>query len=115
MRPSGDGVRVYSSYRFCALGCFCFLGLASAGGTNIAAIIAATKTAAITAPVQVRPRLASHAYNRRRRVPAEGHFRPKLLADIGGGMIPPWDAIVVSNEHQTCSQPRRSETVLHRQ
>ena len=41
------------------------------------------------------------------------HFCPKLLADSGGGMIPPWDAM--SNRHQTCSRPRRSETVLHRQ
>jgi hypothetical protein len=46
MRPSSDGVRVCSSYRFCALGRFCFLGRASAGSTDIAAIIAATRTAA---------------------------------------------------------------------
>ena len=34
------------------------------------------------------------------------HFRPKLLADIGGGMIPPWDA--KSHRHQTCSRPNSS-------
>jgi hypothetical protein len=36
MRPSSDGVRVCSSYRFRALGCFCFLGRASAGSSNVA-------------------------------------------------------------------------------
>jgi hypothetical protein len=40
---------------------------------------------------------------------------PKLLAEMGDGTIPPWDVIVVSSRHQTCSRPRRSETLLHRQ
>ena len=28
--------------------------------------------------------------------PPGEHFRPKLLADVGGGTMPSWDAIVVS-------------------
>ena len=49
------------------------------------------------------------------RVPAGGAFPPEVACRRGGGMMPSWDAIVVSKRRPTSSRPRRSETVLHRE